>query len=161
MIHEVSGDILLTQAKAIAHGISPDDPFNQGLALALRERWPAMVKDFHHYCHNRNPKPGEVWSWAGPGLQIINLLTQEAPASKNAHPGKATLSYVRHSLDGLRKFIENEGLPSVALPKLATGVGGLSWNDVKPLIQEKLGDLKANVLVYSAYHPNEKAKEPI
>lgn len=161
MIHEISGDILLTQAKAIAHGIAPNDHFNQGLALALRERWPAMAKDFHHYCHDRNPKPGEVWTWSGPGLRIINLLTQEPAESKTAHPGKASLSHVRHALEELRKVIEKEKIPSVALPKLATGVGGLAWADVKALIQEKLGDLKAVILVYSNYRPNEKAQEPL
>ena len=36
MIHEVSGDILFTKAQAIAHGISPNDSFDQGLARALR-----------------------------------------------------------------------------------------------------------------------------
>ncbi|MFO1427950.1 MAG: hypothetical protein U1F11_13460 [Steroidobacteraceae bacterium] len=50
MIHEVTGDILLTKAQTIAHGISPNDHFSQGLALSLRERWPAMHKDFRHYC---------------------------------------------------------------------------------------------------------------
>jgi len=38
MIHEVSGDILLTRAQAIAHGIAPNDPCDRGLALALREK---------------------------------------------------------------------------------------------------------------------------
>ncbi|MFN5710285.1 MAG: Appr-1-p processing protein, partial [Planctomycetota bacterium] len=78
MIQLVSGDILLTQAQAMAHGVAPFDHFNQGLALALREQWPAMVKDFRHWCHNQNPKPGEVWQWVGAGgHRIFNLLTQE------------------------------------------------------------------------------------
>ena len=33
MISEVSGDILLSKAQVIAHGIAPNDPFKQGLAL--------------------------------------------------------------------------------------------------------------------------------
>lgn len=42
MIHYVSGDILLSKAAAIAHGVAPNDHMDHGLALALRERWPAM-----------------------------------------------------------------------------------------------------------------------
>ena len=61
MIHEVSGDILLSKANVIAHGVSPNDDFHQGLALALREKWPAMYKDFRHYCRTEHPKPGAVW----------------------------------------------------------------------------------------------------
>lgn len=46
MIHDVQGDILLTQAQAIAHGASPNDHFTVGLALSVREMWPSMAKDF-------------------------------------------------------------------------------------------------------------------
>ena len=60
MIHEVAGDILLTKAKAIAHGVAPNDYFDSGLALELRKQWPAMVKDFRHYVHQTHPKPGEM-----------------------------------------------------------------------------------------------------
>jgi O-acetyl-ADP-ribose deacetylase (regulator of RNase III) len=46
MIHEVAGDILLSTAQAIAHGVAPNDHFDSGLALGLREKWPSMAKDF-------------------------------------------------------------------------------------------------------------------
>ena len=58
MITRVRGDILLSDAQAIAHGVAPHDHFNQGLALSLRKRHPAMAKDFRHYCHQQNPKAG-------------------------------------------------------------------------------------------------------
>lgn len=48
MIHD-SGGILLSGAAAIAHGIVPNDHFHQGLALALREKWPKIAMDFRHY----------------------------------------------------------------------------------------------------------------
>lgn len=160
MIHEVSGDILLTKATAIAHGIAPHDHFDQGLAKALRERWPAMPKDFRHYCHERNPKTGEIWTWSGPGVRIINLMTQEPAPSETAHPGKASLSNVRHSLEALRKEIQKEKLASVAMPRLASGVGGLAWTDVRPLLQEYLGDLPAAVFVYATFHSGVQALEP-
>ena len=46
MIYEVSGDILLSDARAIAHGVAPNDNFTTGLAFSLREHWPALYKDF-------------------------------------------------------------------------------------------------------------------
>ncbi len=160
MIHEVSGDILLTQAKAIAHGVAPSDHFNQGLAHALREQWPSMVKDFRHYCSAHHPKAGEIWSWAGAGgIRVINLLTQEPAKGDGGHPGKATLSAVRHALEALHKEIVHEKIPSLALPKLATGVGGLDWNEVKEIIVEKLGTLEIPIYLYSTFHPGQKAKE--
>ena len=90
MLKEVTGDILLSTAGALAHGIAPHDNFKQGLALSLREQWPGMYKDFRHYCQTYNPKPGGAWSWKGPNSPvIINLFTQEPPASDQDRPLRA------------------------------------------------------------------------
>ena len=71
MIHKVKGDILLSHAQVIAHGVAPNDHFDQGLALSLREQWPAMAKDFRHFCHTMQPKSGAVWVWSGTNLQTM------------------------------------------------------------------------------------------
>jgi O-acetyl-ADP-ribose deacetylase (regulator of RNase III) len=161
MLHYVSGDILLSRARALAHGVAPDDHFDTSLALALRERWPALAKEFRHFCHNHHPQPGGLWAWITPdGVRIVNLLTQEPPASHGQKPGKATPAHVGHALHALRRLIEKEKIESLALPRLATGVGGLSWDDVKPLIERHLGDLKVPIYVYETYRAGQKASEP-
>lgn len=162
MIKYVSGDILLSQAEAVAHGVAPNDHFNSGLALSLRERWPAMAKDFRHWCHSQNPKPGTIWQWAGPGSpRIINLLTQEGVEGHHGggHPGKAKTEHVNHALKSLQQYVVDEGLKSLALPKLATGVGGLDWAEVKPLIQKHLGSLQIPIYVYEEFHKGNAAEE--
>lgn len=159
MIREVTGDILLSKAQYLAHGVAPNDHFDSGLALSLRERWPMMVKDFRHYCHESRPAPGGLWSWGGPGVRIINLLTQEAAYDRGSKPGKASLQHVGHCLRSLRKFVDTEHVTSLALPRLATGVGGLEWADVKPLVAQHLGDLKIPVLVYATFKAGVQADE--
>lgn len=159
MIYEVEGDILLSKAAAIAHGVAPNDPMNQGLALSLHERYPAMHKDYHHWCHQGHGSPGEAWMWGGAGgVRIVNLVTQELASAHR--PGKATTQHVNHALRALRKMIAKEKFASLALPRLATGVGGLDWNDVKPLVEQQLGDLGIPVYVYTVYHAGQAAKEP-
>jgi O-acetyl-ADP-ribose deacetylase (regulator of RNase III) len=160
MITEVTGDLLLSRAQAIAHGVAPDDPFNQGLALQLRERWPALYKDFRHYCRTRHPQVGESWAWMGAdGQRIICLFTQEPATTPGARPGRATPQNVRHALRALRRSLEHDPCTSLALPRLATGVGGLEWDQVAPLIEAQLGDLPIPVLVYRTYHPGMAAAE--
>jgi O-acetyl-ADP-ribose deacetylase (regulator of RNase III) len=152
MIREVQGDILLSKAEAIAHGIGVDDDFKQGLALSLREQWPSMYKDFRHYCHTYSPKEGDLWTWKGPGsAAIVNLFTQSPPKRAGEHPGKATLSSVGRSLKHLAQEVSEKGYKSVALTKVATGVGGLNWEEVKPLVEQYLGELKVPVYVYTTY----------
>jgi O-acetyl-ADP-ribose deacetylase (regulator of RNase III) len=161
MIIKVRGDILLSKAQAIAHGVAPHDHFSQGLALALRERHPAMAKDFRHYCHLQNPKTGDAWLWAGPDRVIVCLLTQEPAPTHHAHPGKATTQSVNRALRELAAIIKEQGLTSIALPRLATGVGGLAWADVEPLVNQHLADAGIPVIVYETYEAGQKANEDI
>lgn len=160
MIKEVSGDILLSSAKAIAHGVSPNDDFHQGLALQLRERMPALYKDFRHFCQTKHPKPGEQWTWmSADGVRIVNLFTQEGAYDHGSKPGRASLSNVNHALHALRTLAQKEQFASIALPRLGCGVGALNWDDVKPLIEKQLGDLGVPVYIYSDYQKGVKAQE--
>jgi hypothetical protein len=42
---------------------------------------------------------------------------------------------------------------------LATGVGGLSWEEVYPLIQQHLGELNIPIYIYTTYHKGQVAPE--
>ena len=122
MIKEVSGDILLSGARAIVHGVAPGDHFDTGLALSLREAWPALAKDFRHYCHTVHPKSGEAWLWtAADGKRIVTLLTQDgAPGERGAgRPGQAHLEHVNHALRALKAELAKENIASVAFPAWA------------------------------------------
>ena len=161
MIHEVNGDILLTKAQAVAHGVAPNDHFDSGLAMALREQWPAMAKDFRHYAHQTHPKPGEIWVWSGVGgIRIFNLLTQEGEHGHGTRPGRATLANVGHCLRRLRHALESGEVKSLAMPKLSTGVGGMEWSDVRPLIAQYLGYLPIPIYLYTTYAKGQQANEP-
>lgn len=165
MIKEVTGDILLSKADLLAHGISAQDPFDSGLALALRERWPSLVKDYRHYAHSKAIEAGQIWTWAGVqeggGVRrIANLVTQDTLGQgPSAKPGKATLENVRHALQNLARLVRQEGIRSVALPRLATGVGGLEWAQVEPLVAQYLGDVGVPVVVYTTYRKGQQADE--
>jgi O-acetyl-ADP-ribose deacetylase (regulator of RNase III) len=161
MIKEVSGDILLSSASVIAHSVAPMDHFDSGLALSLRENYPSMVKDFRHYCHTHHPKPGEIFLWGGSdGKQIISLMAQEPSESAHAHghPGKANVKYLDQCLKNLERLAIKEKFTSIALPKLATGVGGMDWEDVKPLIDKHLSNLDIPVFVYTKYIKGQAAE---
>lgn len=162
MIQEVVGDILLTKAKSLAHSVAPLDHFESGLALGLREKYPEMVKSFRHEGHVHHLKPGEVYEWTHKdGFKIFSLLVQEAAPSTHSHalPGKANLHNLDKCLKALANKLENEKISSLAIPRLATGVGGLEWEDVRPHIYKHLDGLSTRVYLYAKYMKGEKAAE--
>ncbi|MBL8751199.1 MAG: macro domain-containing protein [Planctomycetes bacterium] len=165
MIHELSGDLLLSKAHAIVHGIAPGDDWKTGLARALREACPALYKDFRHFCRQEAPKPGGLWAWEGVDpngrhVRIVSLFTQEPPAHEGGHPGRAKTEHVNHALHELKKLAEREKFTSLALPRLATGVGGLEWQHVEPLVRAQLGPLPIPVFVYTRFQKGLAAVEP-
>lgn len=161
MLIEVAGDLLLSRAQVLAHGVAPYDPMDQGLALALHKYFPEMHKAFHHWCHQHSAKPGQVWLWRSEqGKLIVNLLTQDMWEGHAHRPGTANVTNVNRALHALEKLAVKEGFTSIALPRLATGVGGLNWAEVWPLIKNRLGALKIPVYVYADYRPGVRASEP-
>ena len=166
MMHLLDGDLLLSKADLIAHGVAPGDDFKSGLTMALREKFPALYKDFRHYCRQAAPKPGTLWLWQGVDREgrhwrIASLFTQAAAAHEGGRPGRASTEHVNHALHELRKLVDLEAVRSVALPRLATGVGGLDWTHVEPLVKAQLGALKIPVLVYAKFTAGVAAKEPL
>ncbi|HYH96650.1 hypothetical protein [Hyalangium sp.] len=182
MIYEVTGDILLSKARAIAHWVAPGDPFDQGLAQALQERWPSLLKDFQHYSSSYHPSPGQAWVWApSSGPRIIHLLTPEAAPGEKSQPATTSLDLltrrappverstaasmllesVNHALRELGRILREQKLTSVAVSRLYSEVEGLEWSDIVALIHAQLGMLDIPVIVYSHYHPNLQVLEPL
>lgn len=157
---EVTGDILLSQAEAIAHSVAIDDDFKHGVGAELKTQWPSMYKDFRHFCKTQSPKEGDVWAWKGPGSPVIfNLFTQGAPKTDGGLPPKANLSSVHHALKNLTKELNDQKIKSVALTKLATGVGGLDWEEVKTTLSKDLASYHGEVIVYTTFKAKQKAQE--
>jgi O-acetyl-ADP-ribose deacetylase (regulator of RNase III) len=94
------------------------------------------------------------------GRYIVNLFTRDAAYEHGSKPGNANLSHVNHSLHALRDFVQKEKVSSLALPRLACGITGLDWDEVKPLIEKQLGDLNIPVYIYVTYQKGVKANEP-
>ena len=118
-----------------------------------------MHKDYHHWCHQHHGSPGDAWMWGGAGgVRVVNLITQEAGSAHR--PGKATTHHVNRALRALRKMVAREKFGSLALPRLATGAGGLDWAEVKPLLERHLGDLDIPIYVYTVFHAGQAAREP-
>lgn len=66
---------------------------------------------------------------------------------------------VLKNIKNLAKFIETEKPQNVAIPKLATGVGGLEWNEVRQSIYKYLDALDTPVFLYTTYNKGIKAQE--
>jgi O-acetyl-ADP-ribose deacetylase (regulator of RNase III) len=74
---------------------------------------------------------------------IINFPT------KRHWRGKSRIEDIEAGLAALVKEIQLRNIQSIAIPPLGSGLGGLDWNDVRPLIERALSALPhVNVQVF-------------
>lgn len=52
----------------------------------------------------------------------------------------ANLALVKQSAALLKDYVDQFGLKNIMIPRPGTGIGGLAWSDVKPVIEEFLDD---------------------
>ncbi len=161
MLHPVAGDIILTRAEVLAHCVASADPMDSGLALVLRQRYPQLQQDFERWCRRRHPQPGTAWLWPGTpsAPTIATLVTHEYRAESGATAVKASERNVAEALRALAREIVDHDYRSLALPRLATGAGGLRWLAVWSVIEQCLGNLSLPIYVYVDFQSGKQAKE--
>ena len=74
---------------------------------------------------------------------IVNFPT------KGHWRSRSRISDLEAGLDDLRAVIAELKITSIALPPLGCGNGGLDWADARPLIEDKLQGLEAEVHIYA------------
>ena len=150
-LFEVCGDILLSPAQTIAHGVAPGENYPTGVALALRERWPDAVADFKAACRRDHLKPGAIHLWRGPDKWSLNLLTQDSAQRKDVRETVAHAEYLREALRAAKRDLTSLGITSIAAPRLCAGHGKMKWIEVWGILQELWGSLPIPVFVYTDY----------
>ena len=160
MIYEVEGDIMLTRAQVIAHGVATNDPMTRGMARKLHERFPAMVEAYNEWCAEINPEPGQIWLWGDADkLMVVNMITHEGPAD-STRQGRPQKIAVHRAFRALNKLVIDERLKSISMPKIGTGFGGLDWHEVRGMMHSQLGELLIPLFIYVEEMDGQIASEP-
>jgi O-acetyl-ADP-ribose deacetylase (regulator of RNase III) len=143
-----NGDLFAEPAEALVNTVNCVGVMGKGVALEFKRRWPDNFRKYKNACDSKTLRPGKLYvhqtgdmfSAGGPKF-IINFPTKDHWRSHSK------LEYIESGLDTLVDTIRRCGITSLALPPLGCGNGGLDWDDVKPLIASKLGDLQGVAIV--------------
>ena len=116
-----------------------------GVALAFKQRYPEMYRDYKRECEFGNVKPGKLHVWRNlSGDWIINFPT------KRHWRNPSRLEDIEAGLRALAEEVQRRNIRSIAVPPLGCGNGGLDWQNVLPCIKAALRPLpNVRVLVFS------------
>jgi O-acetyl-ADP-ribose deacetylase (regulator of RNase III) len=144
MIQFTAGDMFEIEADARVNTVNCKGVMGAGVALAFKQRYPEMFKDYAAKCRRGQIRPGKVDVWKTlAGDWVINFPTKRHWREPSRYED------IRTGLQDLRSYLELQGKITVTLPALGCGHGGLDWNRVKHMIEVELDALKeASIYVF-------------
>lgn len=128
------GDLFSCGANILVNATNCEGIMGGGIALAFKERFPLMFKDYVRVCE-RGCVPGIMHTFVEDGLTIINFPTKNLVAnpSELIYVIRGIGSFI-NALVAMRPFLDPNERPLVAIPALGCGLGGLEWENVKSLL---------------------------
>ena len=145
MIEYVRGDLLKSSAQVLVNTINTVGIMGAGIALQFKEQYPEMFQKYQTLCKKKLLDVCKLYLWKSTDTSSKEILL--FPTKKHW----LNLSELHWIEAGLQKFVENYerlNIKSIAFPKLGCGNGGLSWHDVKPVMEKYLEPLPIKIYVY-------------
>jgi O-acetyl-ADP-ribose deacetylase (regulator of RNase III) len=139
MIRFAQGDILRADTEALVNTVNCVGVMGRGIALQFKNVFPDNFKAYEVACQLGEVQPGRMFVFdtgklTGPRY-IINFPT------KRHWRGKSRIEDIQSGLDALVAEIRSRNIRSIAIPPLGSGLGGLDWTKVRPLIERALAAL--------------------
>lgn len=133
MIDFKTGNILTEDTEALVNTVNCVGVMGRGLALQFKQAFPENFKAYARACKLGQVEPGRMFVFDTRQLThpryIINFPT------KRHWRGQSRIEDIEKGLDALAAEVRQRGIRSIAIPPLGTGLGGLSWPDVRSRIE--------------------------
>src|SRR4051794_35950799 len=138
VIHYTKGDILDADVEALVNTVNTVGVMGRGIALHFKQAFPENFKAYAAACERGEVRPGRMFVFETDQLRpgwIINFPT------KKHWRGKSRMEYIETGMDSLVEEIRERGIRSIAIPPLGSGLGGLDWKQVRPIIERRLSEV--------------------
>ncbi len=146
MITFTQGNLLEARAEALVNTVNTVGVMGKGIALMFKDRFDENFRRYIAACKAKEVQTGKMFVTAVSELDgprwIVNFPT------KQHWRAPSRMEWIVEGLQDLRRFLIEQQVKSVAIPPLGAGNGGLNWPDVREKIQEVLGDLDIEILVF-------------
>lgn len=147
MIEYKTGDILQENAEALVNTVNCVGVMGRGIALQFKKAFPENFKAYAKACKREELQPGRLFIYRTqrmmPPYYIINFPT------KRHWKGQSRLEDIQSGLKSLAEVVRKKNIRSIAMPPLGSGLGGLDWQQVRPLIEEAMSPLEdVQVIIY-------------
>jgi O-acetyl-ADP-ribose deacetylase (regulator of RNase III) len=147
MIQYITGNILDSTAQALVNTVNTMGVMGKGIALQFKKAYLNNYKAYEKACKNNEIQVGKMFvtldsNTTSGERTIINFPT------KTSWKKPSEYKYIEDGLENLVEVINTNRIKSIAIPPLGAGNGGLNWEKVKIIIEQKLSNVNVDIYVY-------------
>jgi len=154
-IRFVKGSIFNSKMQTLVNTVNCVGVMGGGLAKKFKEKYPAMFDDYVEQCKSKMIKTGRPTLWKG-DRWVLNFPTKD----DWRYPSE--LKWIKEGLTYFVDHYKEWGIESIAFPALGCNLGGLSWIEVRPVMENFLSMVDIPVEIYiPKLTPMERALEYI
>lgn len=147
MIKYVEGDFFDYDTDIRINTVNCVGVMGAGVALAFKNKYPSMYREYVSVCKNNQIEPGKPHVWNSGDLFSKSLTIINFP-TKIHWRNNSEYEYIEKGLQWLEEYLQDKQDMSISLPALGCGHGGLDWSRVKKLIEKYLSNSPAEILVF-------------
>jgi len=151
MIEIQHGDLLRAPAEALVNTVNCVGVMGKGIALQFERAFPENARRYKAACKEKSLRPGDLLI-TELQLELENQIPRFIVnfATKDHWKAPSRLEWIASGLQTLRGEVKARGIASIAVPPLGCGLGGLNWEQVRPLIEGAFADLPdVHVLLFA------------
>lgn len=134
MITITRGNLLEADVEALVNTVNCVGYMGKGIALQFKKAFPENFRAYQRACQAGQVQPGSMFVYPTGSMlsprYIINF------PSKRHWRGKSRIEDIQAGLVDLIEVVRKQRIASIAVPPLGCGLGGLDWNQVRPMIEE-------------------------
>lgn len=134
-------DALKISCDALAHGVNMKAAMAGGIARSIAKMYPQAEDEYNRCCRQERARLGGVFvsdinagEEEGP-YRLYNLFTQIEPGRD------ARITALEVSVNRMHDMAIAAGVETIAMPRIGCGIGGLDWEQVKPILTAASGNL--------------------
>jgi len=153
------GDMFFSKMQTLTVSVNCVGVMGKGLASTAKNRFPDVYVRYQNLCRQKRIRPDRPCLLKRES-SVAEILSNESLgediqptwfllfATKQDWRNNSRLEDIEKGLQWLVANYEQEGIESLAMPALGCGLGGLSWQEVGPLMCSYLSKMKIQVVIY-------------
>lgn len=147
MLHYITGNLLESKAEALVNTVNTVGVMGKGIALQFKNMFPNNFKLYAKACASRDLTVGTLLVTEEETLLTGKKIIVNFPTKTNWRL-PSEYQYIEDGLQELVNVIQEKNITSIAIPPLGAGNGGLDWNKVKVLIENRLRNVNCEIYIY-------------